>query len=168
MRELALQLKRSQTTLAAYLLRAQEGRAHPRGPPHHQAARVEPTWDQELFPLFAATADREGWPTARFLAVITAHELAERANRRIERHPAEAHLGRAVETFVAAITILRRSRNIVVWLNLALHDGGAHRCFRLAKAVLWLGSRHIPTRSCLPKTNGGVQRDMQILPHEIA
>ena len=42
-----------------------------------------------LWPRFAETADREGWPAARFLAAIAEHELAERANRRIERHLAE-------------------------------------------------------------------------------
>lgn len=39
-----------------------------------------------LWPRFAETADREGWPAARFLAAIAEHELAERANRRVERH----------------------------------------------------------------------------------
>lgn len=74
-------------------------------------------------------------------------------------------LGRAVETAVAAMTI----REIAVWLNLAAHsDGCVHRCSRLAEAQLWLGTCHIPTRSCMPKTNGNVQRDMQTLPHEIA
>jgi DNA replication protein DnaC len=45
-----------------------------------------------LWPQFAEQADREGWPAARFLAAIAEHELAERANRRIARHLAEAHL----------------------------------------------------------------------------
>ncbi len=44
-----------------------------------------------LWPQFAEQADREGWPAARFLSAIAEHELAERANRRIERHLAEAH-----------------------------------------------------------------------------
>lgn len=45
-----------------------------------------------LWPRFAEAADREGWPAARFLAAIAEHELVGRANRRIERHLAEAHL----------------------------------------------------------------------------
>ena len=54
-----------------------------------------------LWPRFAETADREGWPAARFLAAIAEHELAERANRRIERHLAEAHLppGKTLDGF---------------------------------------------------------------------
>lgn len=54
-----------------------------------------------LWPRFAEMADREGWPAARFLAAIAEHELAERANRRIERHLAEAHLppGKTLDSF---------------------------------------------------------------------
>ena len=54
-----------------------------------------------LWPRFAQTADREGWPAARFLAAIAEHELAERANRRVERHLAEAHLppGKTLDSF---------------------------------------------------------------------
>lgn len=54
-----------------------------------------------LWPRFAETADREGWPAARFLAAIAEHELAERANRRIARHLAEAHLppGKTLDSF---------------------------------------------------------------------
>ena len=54
-----------------------------------------------LWPRFAETADREAWPAARFLAAIAEHELAERANRRIERHLAEAHLppGKTLDSF---------------------------------------------------------------------
>ena len=54
-----------------------------------------------LWPRFAETADREGWPAARFLAAIAEHELAERANRRIERHLSEAHLppGKTLDSF---------------------------------------------------------------------
>jgi DNA replication protein DnaC len=40
----------------------------------------------------AERADKEGWPAARFLAVLAEHEVAERAKRRIERHLAEARL----------------------------------------------------------------------------
>src|SRR6188768_3354728 len=41
---------------------------------------------------FAARADKEGWPAARFLAALAEHEMAERANRRIRRHLEEARL----------------------------------------------------------------------------
>jgi DNA replication protein DnaC len=39
-----------------------------------------------LWPEFAARADQEGWPAARFLASLVEHELAERVTRRVERH----------------------------------------------------------------------------------
>ena len=45
-----------------------------------------------LWPEFAARADKEGWPAARFLSALLEHELAERAQRRIERHRAESRL----------------------------------------------------------------------------
>jgi DNA replication protein DnaC len=56
---------------------------------------------KSIWPQFAEAADREGWPAARFLAAIAEHELAERANRRIGRHLAEAHLppGKTLDTF---------------------------------------------------------------------
>ena len=41
---------------------------------------------------FGARADREGWGSARFLAAMCDHELAERAARRIARHMAESGL----------------------------------------------------------------------------
>jgi DNA replication protein DnaC len=49
----------------------------------------------------AAQSDKEGWPAARFLAVLAEHEMAERGRRRIERHLAEARLpvGKTFETF---------------------------------------------------------------------
>jgi DNA replication protein DnaC len=45
-----------------------------------------------MWPDFAARADKEGWPAARFLAAMAEHELAERDRRRIERHLTEARL----------------------------------------------------------------------------
>jgi len=54
-----------------------------------------------VWPDFAARADKEGWPAARFLAALTEHETAERARRRIERHLDEARLppGKTLDTF---------------------------------------------------------------------
>src|SRR6185437_13068059 len=50
---------------------------------------------------FAAQADRESWPAARFLAALAELEVAERATRRIERHVLDARLppGKTLETF---------------------------------------------------------------------
>jgi DNA replication protein DnaC len=49
----------------------------------------------------AATADKEGWPAARFLAALGEQELAERNRRRFERHLDEARLppGKTLDTF---------------------------------------------------------------------
>lgn len=66
-----------------------------------------------LWPRFAEAADREGWPAPRFLAAIAEHELAERANCRIERHLAEAHLppGKTLDSFAFdAVPMISRAQ----------------------------------------------------------
>jgi len=40
----------------------------------------------------AETADKEGWPAARFLAALAEQEMVERSRRRFERHLEEARL----------------------------------------------------------------------------
>jgi hypothetical protein len=54
-----------------------------------------------IWPDFAARADKEGWPAARFLAALAEHEMAERASRRIQRHLDEARLppGKTLDSF---------------------------------------------------------------------
>jgi DNA replication protein DnaC len=54
-----------------------------------------------MWQKLAAQADKEGWPAARFLAVLAEHEIAERDRRRIERHLAEARLpvGKTLASF---------------------------------------------------------------------
>ena len=39
-----------------------------------------------MWAKFAAQSDKEGWPAARFLAVLAEHEIADRDRRRTERH----------------------------------------------------------------------------------
>jgi DNA replication protein DnaC len=72
------------------------------------AARLELLLSELRLPTFkllwakiAAQADKEGWRAARFLTILAEHEIAERAQRRIERHLAEAHLpvGKSLDTF---------------------------------------------------------------------
>ena len=50
---------------------------------------------------FTDRADRDGWPTARLLAALASHEVADRERLRLERHWAEAKLppGKTLETF---------------------------------------------------------------------
>ena len=54
-----------------------------------------------LWPQFAETADKEGWPAARLLAALGEQELAERNRRRFERHLDEARLppGKTLDAF---------------------------------------------------------------------
>lgn len=54
-----------------------------------------------IWPDFAARADKEGWPAARFLATLAEHEIAERASRRVQRHLEEARLppGKTLDSF---------------------------------------------------------------------
>ncbi len=40
-----------------------------------------------LWERFAERSDAEGWPAARFLAVLAEHELAERGSLRSGSHP---------------------------------------------------------------------------------
>lgn len=54
-----------------------------------------------LWPSFTERADREAWPAARLLATLAELELAERAQRRIQRHLIEARLppGKTLDSF---------------------------------------------------------------------
>lgn len=56
---------------------------------------------KQTWPDIAARADKEGWPAARFLAALAEHEIAERDQRRIERHLKEAKLppGKTLDSF---------------------------------------------------------------------
>jgi hypothetical protein len=54
-----------------------------------------------MWQSFTERADREGWPAARLLATLTELELAERDQRRIQRHLLEARLpsGKTLDSF---------------------------------------------------------------------
>ena len=54
-----------------------------------------------LWPDFCARADKDGWPAARLLTALAELELAEREQRRIQRHLAEARLpaGKTLDGF---------------------------------------------------------------------
>jgi len=67
----------------------------------------------KLWQEIATRADTEGWPAARFLAVLAEYELAERDMRRIRRHLNEAQLptGKTLATFdFKALPTLPRPR----------------------------------------------------------
>lgn len=59
-----------------------------------------------LWPSIAETADAESWPAARLLGALCEHELAEREQRRVLRHAAEAHLphGKTFDSFEFSAT----------------------------------------------------------------
>lgn len=66
-----------------------------------------------LWPEFAERADREGWTAARLLATLAELEVAERAQRRIQRHLQEARLppGKTLDNFdFAAVPTLSRAQ----------------------------------------------------------
>jgi DNA replication protein DnaC len=54
-----------------------------------------------VWSALAATADKEGWPAARFLAALADQELADRGQRRFARHLTEARLppGKTLDAF---------------------------------------------------------------------
>ncbi len=54
-----------------------------------------------VWSALAATADKEGWPAARFLAALAEQELADRGRRRFARHLTEARLppGKTLDAF---------------------------------------------------------------------
>jgi DNA replication protein DnaC len=76
----------------------------------------------------AAQADKEGWPAARFLAVLAEHEMAER-RRRIERHLAEAKLppGKTIDTFdFEAVPVVSKAQVMALAAGDAWLDRGAN------------------------------------------
>ena len=77
----------------------------------------------------AAQADKEGWPAARFLAVLAEHEMAERSRRRIERHLAEAKLpsGKTLDTFdFEAVPVVSKAQVMALVAGDAWLDRGAN------------------------------------------
>jgi len=54
-----------------------------------------------MWSKLAEQSDKEGWPAARFLAVLAEHEMADRGRRRFERHLIEARLpaGKTLASF---------------------------------------------------------------------
>src|ERR1700747_60694 len=64
-----------------------------------------------VWAALAATADKEGWPAARFLAALGEQEIVERKRRRVERHREEGRLpaGKTLDAFAfAAVPMLSK------------------------------------------------------------
>ena len=68
-----------------------------------------------LWPQFTAQADCEGWPTARLLAALTEHEIADRARRRFQRRLGEARLpsGKTLDSFDFTVVPLLSKAHVV-------------------------------------------------------
>jgi DNA replication protein DnaC len=111
----------------------------------------------------AAQADKEGWPAARFLAVLAEHETAERSRRRIERHLAEAKLppGKTIDTFdFEAVPVVSKAQVMALaagdaWLNQGANlilfgppgTGKSHLAAALGYALVENGWRVLFTRT---------------------
>ena len=66
-----------------------------------------------IWAALAETADKEGWPAARFLAALAEQEMVERSRRRFERHLEEARLppGKTLDAFdFAAVPMISKAQ----------------------------------------------------------
>jgi DNA replication protein DnaC len=132
-----------------------------------------------IWPDFAARADKEGWPAARFLAALTQHELAERANRRIQRHLQEAYLppGKTLENFdFGAVPMISKAQVMALaagdsWLDRGANllafgppgTGKSHLAAALGLALIENGWRVLFTRTTdLVQRLQAARRDLQL------
>ena len=132
-----------------------------------------------IWPDFAARADKEGWPAARFLAALVEHELAERANRRIQRHLEEARLppGKTLDTFdFEAVPMVSKAQVIALaagdtWLEKGANllafgppgTGKSHLAAALGFALVANGWRVLYTRTTdLVQKLQAARRDLQL------
>ena len=116
-----------------------------------------------LWPDFAATADRDGWPAARYLAALAEHEVAERGRRRIERHLVDARLppGKTLDSFdFTAVPTISKAQVMALaagdaWLDKGTHclcfgppgSGKSHLAAALGRALVETGRRVLFTRT---------------------
>ncbi|MBN9564424.1 MAG: ATP-binding protein, partial [Alphaproteobacteria bacterium] len=116
-----------------------------------------------LWQQFTERADREGWPSARLLAALAELELAERAQRRIQRHLLEARLppGKTLDSFdFATVPMVSRAHVTALasgdaWLdkgsNILLFgpsgSGKSHLGAALGHALVENGYRVLFTRT---------------------
>jgi hypothetical protein len=78
-----------------------------------------------------ATADKEGWPAARFLAALAEQEMVERSRRRFERHLGEARLppGKTLDAFdFDAVPMISKAQVQALAAGDAWLEKGANLC----------------------------------------
>lgn len=116
-----------------------------------------------LWPEFAERADREGWTAARLLTTLAELEVAERSQRRIQRHLQEACLppGKTLDSFdFAAVPTLSRAQIMALaagdsWLETGTNllafgppgSGKSHVGAALGHALVENGFRVLFTRT---------------------
>jgi DNA replication protein DnaC len=84
---------------------------------------------KQIWEKIAARSDKEGWPSARFLATLAEHELAERDRRRLERHLAEAKLlpGKTLATYdFEAVPMISKAQVMALCAGDAWLEQGAN------------------------------------------
>jgi len=117
----------------------------------------------KLWQAFTERADREGWPSARLLATLAELELAERAQRRIQRHLLEAHLppGKTLASFDFANVPMVSHAHVTAlasgdaWLNKGANillfgpsgSGKSHLAAALGHSLVENGYRVLFTRT---------------------
>ena len=134
------------------------------------AARVELLLTELRLPAMKAMwsriaeqSDKEGWPAARFLAVLTETEMADRARRRIARHLADANLpeGKTIDSFEFELVPMVSKAQVMAliagdsWLkagaNLLLFGGQgvgkSHLAAAIGRGVVENGWRVLYTRT---------------------
>ena len=133
---------------------------------------------KQVWPDFAARADKEAWPAARLLATLAEHEVAERDRRRIERHLLEARLppGKTIATFAfEAVPMISKAQVLALstgdgWLETGANllafgppgGGKSHLAAAIGLALVENGWRVLFTR-----TSDLVQK-LQIARRELA
>jgi DNA replication protein DnaC len=117
----------------------------------------------KLCATFTERADREGWPSARLLATLAELELAERAQRRVQRHLLEARLppGKTLGSFdFASVPMVSHAHVTALasgdaWLNKGANillfgpsgSGKSHLAAALGHALVENGYRVLFTRT---------------------
>ena len=117
----------------------------------------------KLWQAFTERADREGWPSARLLATLAELELAERAQRRVQRHLLEARLppGKTLGSFdFASVPMISHAHVTALasgdaWLNKGANillfgpsgSGKSHLAAALGHAIVENGYRVLFTRT---------------------
>jgi DNA replication protein DnaC len=127
---------------------------------------------------FAARADQESWPAARFLTTLAEHEVAERGRRRLARHLIEARLlpGKTLDSFdFDAVPMVSKAHVLALragdsWINKGANllliggpgGGKTHLASAIGLALVENGFRVLFTR-----TSDLVQR-LQVARRELA